>query len=266
MDKGSNQMDRGSQEDHRTREPVREVESHRAKAVSSGKRERGHHSRKQRSCSPQGNGVSGGGKERDISEGDAVKRRSNSHNKALSLPRRLPTGDPMLHHMMQFQSLEAHGTLFSESDSNAETTSPIVSTCDEISESPEPPVVDRRAPEHPSDGVMHLQPHPASQTDQLMQPVKASQTGHRDGVRQKVVRERKTSVERSDQVEHNERVQDHSVSEERGLLLCAVSYICTCIHIVSVVKITNECVHMCECFVVPLSHHNIRECLFHHNV
>ena len=230
MDKGSNQMNRGSQEDHRTREPVREVGSHRAKAGSSGKRDRGHHSRKQRSCSPQGNDVSVGGKERDISEGDAVKRRSNSHNKALSLPRRLPTGDPMLHHMMQFQSLEAHSTLFSESDSNAETTSPIVSTCDETSESPELTVVDRRAPEHPSDehpadGVMHLQPHPVSQTDQLMQPVKAGQTGHRDGIRQKVVQERKTSVERSDQVEHNEIEQDHSISEERGSIHCAVSYI-----------------------------------------
>ena len=75
-------------------------------------------------------------------EGDALRRRSRSHsNKMHSLPRRLPTGDPILHHMMQFQHLENHssrGTLLSDSDSAVETTSPIVSTCDETSEYPEP--------------------------------------------------------------------------------------------------------------------------------
>ena len=207
-------MERGSsQEEHRAKEPVRDVGSHRVRGEGSGRRDRGYHARKQRSHSPQGNDVGVGGEERDTSEGNAVKPRSNSHGKALSLPRRLPTGDPMLHHMMQFQNLEAHSTLFSESDSTAETTSPIVSTCDETSESPE------------------LQPQPASQTDQLMQPVKASQTGHRDGVRERVVQEREMkvpSVERSDRVEHNETSQDHSISEERGIYIhCVAPYICT---------------------------------------
>ena len=89
----------------------------------------------------------------EMEEGDnTLRRRSRSRSqgsKMHSLPRKLPTGDPMLHHMMQFQNLENHssrGTLLSDSDSPTETTSPIVSTCDEVSECPEP----RRAHHHRS--------------------------------------------------------------------------------------------------------------------
>ena len=91
------------------------------------------------SRSPPSNGVMREGSEEREGEGDTLKRRSRSS--ATSLPRRLPSGDPMLHHMMQFQNLEYHssrGTLLSDSDSAAETTSPVVSTCDEVSECPEP--------------------------------------------------------------------------------------------------------------------------------
>ena len=233
MDKGSSHVDRGSQDEHRMREAVRDVGSERVRVGSSGKRDRRYRARKQRSHSPQGNGVSVSSDDRDASEGDAMnsKRQSNTHSKALSLPRRLPTGDPMLHHMMQFQNLEAHSNLFSESDSNAETTSPIVSTCDEASVSPEPTVVERRGPEPPSGGVTHLHSLPASQADQLIQPVKASQNEQRDGVGERAVQEREMNVSssaRNDRKEHNESVQDHSISEERGTVHCAAPFIYHC--------------------------------------
>jgi hypothetical protein len=52
----------------------------------------------------------------------------------------------------------------------------------------------------------------------LIQPVKASQNEQRDGVGERAVQEREMNVSssaRNDRKEHNESVQDHSISEER---------------------------------------------------
>ena len=149
-DEGARQhRDRGERHRGRRREKEQErlENDHDASGTAAGdkskhrRRERGGSGAHRNSRSPPGNGgLREGSEERE--GGDMSKRRSRSHtSKMHSLPRRLPTGDPILHHMMQFQGLESHssrGTLLSDSDSAVETTSPIVSTCDEISECPEP--------------------------------------------------------------------------------------------------------------------------------
>ena len=135
------------------------------------------------------NGVRERSKERVSSEerdDDTLKRRSKIQSKGQSLPRKLPTGDPMLHHMMQFQNLErpSRGTPFSESDSTVETTSPIVSTCDEASESPELMVLghqslNTRELGHLAEGHMRSFSLPQPQTEQFHPERQARQTIHR---------------------------------------------------------------------------------------
>ena len=144
-------MDRGERrERHRGRRNEKEREHNREtngeicdkKPRRKEREDNGASSAHRLSRSPPIDAATREGSEEREGEGDTLRRRSRSSaTKIQSLPRRLPTGDPILHHMLQFQSLEYHssrGTLLSDSDSAAETTSPIVSTCDEISECPEP--------------------------------------------------------------------------------------------------------------------------------
>lgn len=147
---------------------------------------------------------------------DTLTRKPRVHTSNVhSLPRRLPTGDPMLHHMMQFQNLERRssgGTLLSDSDNSAAgTTSPIVSTCDEVSECPELPqrARHRMASRDPHDDVF-LGGHIRSYS--LPQP-QTEQWDHQTP--QRVVRN-DDSRHSKRQVELHDGGQDHSVSEDRG--------------------------------------------------
>ena len=145
----------------------------------------------QRHALPQSvveNGVRERSKERVASEerdDDTLKRRSKIQSKGQSLPRKLRTGDPMLHHMMQFQNLErpSRGTPFSESDSTVETTSPIVSTCDEASESPELMMLghqslNTRELGYLAEGHMRSFSLPQPQTEQFHPERQARQSAH----------------------------------------------------------------------------------------
>ena len=186
--------------------------------------ERDRHMTQQHSQSPQ---ASNGVGERDASQGrdeDTLKRKLNS-SKFQSLPRRLPTGDPMLHHMMQFQNLElysSHGTLLSESNSPTETTSPIVSTCDEASELSHQ-YSSRGAKHAPEGGHVRSQSLPYPQTEQWRSEDFA-QTGHATR-RHEDTRldeggkgrdeERRGGMEGESR--GREEAQDHSISEGRGM-------------------------------------------------
>lgn len=176
------------------------------------------------------NGVRGQSKERVSSEerdDDTLKRRSKIQSKGQSLPRKLPTGDPMLHHMMQFQNLErpsSRGTPFSESDTTVETTSPIVSTCDETSESPELMMsghqsLNSRELGPLSEGHVRSFSLPQPQTEQFYPERQARHTTHRENIRTategRVKHDRVTerqAIFSAGLEEHSESVHDHSVS------------------------------------------------------
>ena len=158
MGEGSNVVDEANPEGDERREMEGDTSSNREgderremDGDTSGNREHSGYAR-QHSQGSQDSGVREGSEDREIGEGredDPLRKRPRTNNKVHSLPRRLPTGDPMLHHMMQFQNLErpsSRGTLLSEPDSPVEVTSPIVSTCDETSESPELETMRHRSP------------------------------------------------------------------------------------------------------------------------
>lgn len=146
---------------------------------------------------------------------DTLKRRSKTQSKGQSLPRKLPTGDPMLHHMMQFQNLErpsSRGTPFSESDSTVETTSPIVSTCDEASESPELMNVDHRSLSSREQAHL-LEGHVRSFSLPQTEPLQARQTAHRHAegnVKHERMMERQ-STSGAGQEEHSESISSSSM-------------------------------------------------------
>ena len=185
--------------------------------------------------------------ERDRREGrddDTLGRRRSRplSGKVHSLPRRPPTGDPMLHHMMQFQNLELHssrGTLLSDSDNSAAgTTSPIVSTCDETSECPELPRRGSSRPvsREPRDDLFgggHIRSHSLPQAQTERQSHTTPQHLARNA--------RDRHSERDGRREVQDSGRDNSISEERGT---KVQYMCVHVYQTS---FTSLCILVCVC-------------------
>ena len=234
---GENHVEENIPEDEGTRGPL--VFDSQGRVRRRKREEKRHPSTQQQPQSPQGPGSREGSEERENNETrdeDAMKRRSKQHSgsKALSLPRRLPTGDPMLHHMMQFQHLELHssrGTLLSDSDSAVETTSPIVSTCDETSTTCMSPESGHRhgsrEPE-PALEVRHTrsQSLPQPQTEQwrpTVQPPYAGRDERREHARSihespQVERVRNDARQGGPESDRNGQ-EENSISEDRSMLI-----------------------------------------------
>lgn len=221
-----NHVDGGSLELGQMREPVNRAE----------RGERGFSAMHQSQFS-HGNGVrekvneEGGGTDEGRDDDTCtLKQQSKVHNKVQSLPRRLPTGDPMLHHMMQFQSLECPSSRFnllSECDSPTETTSPIVSTCDEASESPELTMTGHQSlasseREQSFEGHVRSFSLPQPQTEWSNPERRTGQISNRENLRpappEKIFKHKeRQDSDRNGREQHNEIEHDHSVSEERGM-------------------------------------------------